>query len=71
MEQACDRRLELFVVAKTITGGQEFLEVQENVDITGSKIRAVGGLSNSSQPNSVKTAAVRRAVCQPTSTWTL
>ncbi|GFX54426.1 hypothetical protein TNCV_3825251 [Trichonephila clavipes] len=40
MEPACDRRLELFVVAKTISGGQEFLEVQENVNNPGSKIRA-------------------------------
>ncbi|GFU87194.1 hypothetical protein TNCV_1059061 [Trichonephila clavipes] len=43
MEQACDRRLQLFVVAKTLTGRQEFLEVLENGKIAGSKIKAVGG----------------------------
>ncbi|GFV57500.1 hypothetical protein TNCV_4561361 [Trichonephila clavipes] len=42
MEPACDRRLQLFVVAKTLIGGQEFLEVQENEKIVGSKIRTVG-----------------------------
>ncbi|GFX76947.1 hypothetical protein TNCV_2258101 [Trichonephila clavipes] len=38
MEPACDRCLQLFVVAKTLTGGQVFLEVKENVKIAGSKI---------------------------------
>ncbi|GFU37549.1 hypothetical protein TNCV_4274771 [Trichonephila clavipes] len=32
MEPVCDRRLQLFVVAKMLTGGQEFLEEQENVE---------------------------------------
>ncbi|GFX98728.1 hypothetical protein TNCV_1503061 [Trichonephila clavipes] len=41
MEPACDRRLLLFVVAKMLTG-QEFLEKQENGEITGSKFRAAG-----------------------------
>ncbi|GFX17351.1 hypothetical protein TNCV_3553551 [Trichonephila clavipes] len=60
MEPACDRRLQMFIVAKTLTV-QEFLEVQEYVKIAGSKSRTVGGLSNNSPPNSVKTAAVSRA----------
>ncbi|GFW55840.1 hypothetical protein TNCV_122241 [Trichonephila clavipes] len=42
MEPTCDRRLQLFVFAKTLIGGQKFLEVQESVKITGSKIRAAG-----------------------------
>ncbi|GFX27247.1 hypothetical protein TNCV_3340591 [Trichonephila clavipes] len=71
MEPACARRLQSFVVTKTLTGGQEFLEVQENVKIAGRKIRAVGGGSNYSQSNSVKTTAVRRAVCESSSSWTL
>ncbi|GFX01126.1 hypothetical protein TNCV_4580921 [Trichonephila clavipes] len=44
MEPAWDRRLQLFIVAKTLTGEQEFLEVQEKVKIAGIKIRAVGGM---------------------------
>ncbi|GFQ92731.1 hypothetical protein TNCT_495221 [Trichonephila clavata] len=39
MEPACDRHLQLFLVAKTLTGGQAFLEMQENVKTNGSKIR--------------------------------
>ncbi|GFX18877.1 hypothetical protein TNCV_321831 [Trichonephila clavipes] len=39
---SCTARPQLFVIAKTLTGGQEFLKVQENVKIAGSKIRAVG-----------------------------
>ncbi|GFV08953.1 hypothetical protein TNCV_3821961 [Trichonephila clavipes] len=42
MEPTCDRRLQHFVVTKTLTGEEEFLEVQENMKIPGSKIRAVG-----------------------------
>ncbi|GFW06324.1 hypothetical protein TNCV_37981 [Trichonephila clavipes] len=63
MEPECGRRLQLFVAAKTLTGGQEFLVVQENLKIVDRKIRAVGGMIYNSQPNSVKTAIVRRAVC--------
>ncbi|GFU50937.1 hypothetical protein TNCV_4461331 [Trichonephila clavipes] len=40
MEPVCDKRLQLFVVAKTLSGGQKSLEVKEKVKIAGSKIRA-------------------------------
>ncbi|GFX13826.1 hypothetical protein TNCV_3421381 [Trichonephila clavipes] len=39
MEPVRGRRFQLFV-AKTLTRGQAFLEVQENVKIVGSKIEA-------------------------------
>jgi hypothetical protein len=44
LEPLCDNNLCLSVILKTLTlTGQEFLEVQEKMEITGSEVRTPAG----------------------------
>ncbi|GFW75225.1 hypothetical protein TNCV_4188801, partial [Trichonephila clavipes] len=58
MEPAYNRRLQLFVVAKTLTGGQEFLECKKTAKLLGKQDQSCRGLIRNS-----KTKFHRNADC--------